>query len=84
MWCFMQEYSALVDIIGNIGALGFVLVLFWHTTSHTIPKLTRSFEESTKTARQDFRDMLKTQRDDFREMLKDHRKFVVQLGTKEN
>lgn len=79
----MQEYSVIVDLISNVGAMGFVFMLVWRTTNHTIPRLARSFEKATKDAQQDFRNILQQQRDDFRDSLREHREFVVRLGAKE-
>lgn len=78
----MQEYSTIVDLISNVGAMGFVFMLVWRTTNHTIPRLAKSFERATKDAQQDFQKVLKQQRDDFQDTLREHREFVVRLGTK--
>ena len=79
----MQDYGFFLDLFGNATALGFILYLHWRTTNHTIPRLAKSFEDATKTARQDFRDEMRQTRVDFRDELKQQRvDFIVRLGTK--
>jgi hypothetical protein len=70
-----SEYNILVDAAGNLGALGFIFWLVWHTTNHTLPKITKSFEESVERGRQDHLSALQKQRDDFRDMLGEQRDF---------
>ncbi len=71
------DVSFFVDLVGNIGALGFIFWLVWRTTNHTIPRLAQSFEESVDKSRADFREELKEQRVDFRNMLAEQRTFFA-------
>lgn len=72
-----EEGKLLVDLISNLGSLGFVFWLVLRTTNHTIPRLARSFEESLKQSREDFRDLQIRTRDDFREILEETRSFFA-------
>jgi hypothetical protein len=76
------DASFFVEIISNLGALGFILWLVWRTTNHTIPRLAESFEKGIKEAREDHRVSLDQQRQDFRESLGESREFYAkQLET---
>lgn len=68
-----SDYGFVVDIVSNLGAVGFILWLVWRTTNHTIPRLAKNFEDNIKDARTDFRETLNQQRIDFRESLRDQR-----------
>jgi len=72
-----EEGKLLVDLISNLGSLGFVFWLVLRTTNHTIPRLAKSFEESMKQTREDFRDIGIRTRDDFREILEETRSFYA-------
>ncbi len=72
-----MEYNFFVDAVGNVGALGFIFWLVWRTTNHTLPRITKSFEESVERGRQDHLASLQKQRDDFRDMLGDQRDFFA-------
>ena len=54
-----------VELVGQLGALGFIFWLVHRTTTHTIPRLAKGFEEATKEQRQDFAKMVEAQRQDF-------------------
>jgi hypothetical protein len=56
------EHQFLVSLIGDLGALGFILWITHRLTTHTIPRLAKQFEEATEKQRQDFREALKEQR----------------------
>jgi len=73
----MSDYGSIIDLVSNVGAVGFVFLLVWRTFNFTIPKMVKSFELSLKDARQNFRDTLSQQRDDFRDMLREHREFIT-------
>ena len=60
-------YSIWFNLVGNLGALGFVFILVWHMMTKQLPKMIRSFQESLKTAR-----------DDFRASLNEHKEFYAQ------
>lgn len=69
----MDEYQFITDNVGNLGAIGFIILLTWRTFSHTIPRMLDKFEASSREARAEFRESLQRQRDDFRASLSEFR-----------
>jgi hypothetical protein len=69
------EMSFVVELVSQLGSMGFILWLVWRTTNHTIPRLAKSFEDSTKEARNDFKEILALERGAFLEALKSERAF---------
>lgn len=63
----------IVSLIGDLGAMGFVLWLTWKLTNHTIPRLAKEFQEGVAAARKDFKDLLHEQRSDYKESLQQQR-----------
>lgn len=56
----MDPTKIMVDLISALGPMGFVFWLVWRTTSHTIPRLAKGFEDGIEKQRQDFKEMLYT------------------------
>lgn len=67
------DAQMLMSLIGDLGALGFVLWMAWRMTNHTIPRLAKSFEDATDRQRNDFKEMLKEQRDSCATMMERER-----------
>lgn len=61
----MDSSQLLVSLLGDLGAMGFILYLTHRLTTHTIPRLAEQFETATEKQRQDFKEMLAEQRQDF-------------------
>lgn len=85
------DTSFFIELVGNLGSLGFILWLVWRTTNHTIPRLAKGFEDNIKEARTDFKELLNKQRDDFRISLNEQRQAhkneidtIIDLVRKEN
>jgi predicted negative regulator of RcsB-dependent stress response len=78
----MEETSKLfLDLVGNLGALGFIFWLVWRTTNHTIPRLAESFEKAVEAARKDYREASTQERADFMDALERQRQATeVQMG----
>lgn len=75
-----SDTSLLVNLVGNLGALGFIFWLVWRTTNHTIPRLAESFEKGITEQRQDHRGELDRARADYLQALALQRKdFTDQL-----
>jgi glutathionylspermidine synthase len=70
-----MDSSMLVQLIGDLGSLGFILWLVHRTTTHTIPRLAKEFAEATEKLRQDFKEILQAQREDFRRELEREREI---------
>ena len=60
----MVEWNAIVGLVGDLGAMGFILWLTQRLTSHTIPRLASGFADASKQQRDDFREALSQQRSD--------------------
>lgn len=72
-----------LNLISNLGAMGFVLWMSFRLTNHTIPRLATQFEEAVERQRQDFKDILQQQRADMLMMVdrqeKAHQEEVQKL-----
>ena len=73
----------IVDLMGNLGALGIVFWLVKRTFGHTIPRLSRDFAQAIKESRDDFRDILRDQREDFHDAIKVQQQFFADQVTQE-
>ena len=83
---FGGETGLIVELVSQLGSLGFILWLVWRTTNHTIPRLAESFERNLREAREDFKEMLRQERQDFREMSEKEREFFsrqMEMKTRE-
>lgn len=56
--------SLLTQLISALGPMGFVMWLVHRTTTHTIPRLAKSFEEALDRARADYKGAMAEQRSD--------------------
>ncbi len=70
-----MDASTIVQLIGDLGALGFILYLVHRTTTHTIPRLADQYLKAEEIARQDFKEILSQQREDFRAELERERQI---------
>lgn len=59
----MGGTEILTQLLTALGPMGFVFWLVWRTTSHTIPRLARSFETGIEKQRQDFKEILTNYRE---------------------
>lgn len=86
-----SDTSLMVNLVGNLGALGFIFWLVWRTFNHTIPRLAESFEKGISEQRQDHRaeldraraeylQALATQRKEFTDQLERERAFHSEHG----
>lgn len=55
----------LMELITALGPMGFVMWLVHRTTTHTIPRLAKSFEDNIRNQRDDFKEMMTQQRSDY-------------------
>lgn len=60
-----MQTDALINLLGNLSAVGFVCFLAHRLTTKTIPDMADRFAESAKQQREDFRATLDKQRQDF-------------------
>ena len=67
--------SFIVELISQLGSMGFILWLVWRTTNHTIPRLAETFERGVREARADFKEILAQERQDFLHALGHEREF---------
>lgn len=58
-----MQPDSLIGLVGNLGAVGFVIWLAHRLTAKTIPEMTRTFTSATERQRDDFRATLKDQRE---------------------
>lgn len=72
-----DDFSFIIDLVGNLGALGFIFWLVWRTTNHTIPRLASSFEDALKLQREDFKVVTAQERQDFHNHVVSHRDFFA-------
>lgn len=65
----MEQFggNVMLQLVSNLGAIGFIFWLVHRTTTHTIPRLAKGFEDATAEQRKDFKEMLENQRQDFKE-----------------
>lgn len=73
----MQDYGVIMDVVGNVGALGIVFWLVHRTFSHTIPRLSKDFTAAIKEARDDFKEALRTQSTDFHGSLRYQQDYLA-------
>jgi hypothetical protein len=66
-----------IQLIGDLGSLGFILYLVHRTTTHTIPRLADAYIAAEDRLRQDFKEMLRIQRADFTEALERERQILT-------
>lgn len=57
-----MQPDAVINLAGNLSAIGFVLWLAHRLTTRTIPDMTQKFIDATTAQRDDFREALKDQR----------------------
>jgi hypothetical protein len=67
------DVSIIVDLVSNLGSMGFILYLVHRTTTHTIPRLARENHDVEKCQREDFLRAQEQTRADFREALTEQR-----------
>ena len=67
--------DTLLNLISDLGALGFILWLVHRTTTHTVPRLARSFEDAVERQRQTFIEELRIVRGEFKDEIKTEREF---------
>ena len=60
-----MQPDAIVSLVGNLSAVGFVVWLAHRLTTKTIPDMSERFAEAAKQQRDDFRAALDQQRRDF-------------------
>lgn len=60
-----MQPDSLIGLVGNLGAVGFVIWLAHRLTTRTIPDMTETFTAATERQRDDFRAALDAQRKDF-------------------
>lgn len=60
-----MEPIGLLNVAGNLTAVGFVIWLTHRLTTRTIPDMTDAYLRASEKQRDDFRESLKAQRDDF-------------------
>lgn len=74
------DSQVMMNLVGNLGALGFIFWLVWRTTNHTIPRLAESFEKAISEQRLDHKEELDRARADYIKALTDQRTdFCTQL-----
>ena len=61
----VETYQTIVQLIGDLGAIGFVLFLTHRLTTKTIPDLSKEFQDSAAKQRAEFSATLNRQREDF-------------------
>lgn len=59
----------MMELVQVLGPMGFVMWLVHRTTTHTTPKMAKSFEEVIERQRADFKDMLAQQRKDYERLI---------------
>ena len=57
-----MQPDAVINLVGNVGAIGFVVWLGHRLTTRTIPDMTQQFIEATQSQRSDFQESLREQR----------------------
>jgi homospermidine synthase len=67
--------ATIVNLIGDLGAIGLVFWLVYKTTTHTIPRLAKEYSDSEQRQRSDFKEILQQQRIDFLQALERERQF---------
>ena len=60
-----MQPDALINLAGNLSAVGFIIWLAHRLTTKTIPEMTERFQKATESQREDFRQTLEKQRADF-------------------
>lgn len=70
-----MDPNVIVQLVSDLGSLGFILYLVHRTTTHTIPRLAQEYLQAEIRLREDFRAMLQQQRDDFRRELEREREI---------
>jgi len=71
------DANMLVQLMGDLGSLGFILYLVHRTTTHTIPRLADAYIVAEERLRQDFKEMLQIQRHDFTDALERERQILT-------
>lgn len=59
------DTGIIMQLVGDLGSLGFILYLVHRTTTHTIPRLAAEYMASEQRQREDFKLILSEQRGDF-------------------
>ena len=65
-----MQPESIINLAGNLSAIGFVIWLAHRLTTKTIPDMTDAFTQATERQRSDFRETLQQQRKAHEEMLK--------------
>lgn len=77
-----MQIDTVVQLVSDLGALGFVLWLAHRLTAKTIPDLTERYTSAADKQRADFRQMLEQQRVDFSDLHKrDHDVHEARMAT---
>jgi len=77
-----MDFDLIVSLVGDLGAMGFILYLTHHLTTHTIPRLARQFEEAIDKQRADFKETLAQQRQDFQHWIEREQQVHLDEVTK--
>lgn len=75
--------DAIVGLVTDLGAFGFILWLVHRTFSHTIPRLAGGFEDAIKSMQAAFEKHSDQQREDFREMVQRQREDYERMMARE-
>jgi len=67
----------LLQLVGDLGSLGFILWLVHRTTTHTIPRLAKEYMTGEERLREDFKSILNQQREDFMKALERERQILT-------
>ena len=59
----------MMELLQALGPMGFIFWLVHRTTTHTVPRLAKSFEEGIDKQRIDFKELAKQQHESFERML---------------
>ena len=70
-----MQPQVMVDILADLGALGFVMWLVHRTMTHTIPEMAKSFLNAVQSIQATFEEMFKLQRTDFERIVQREQAF---------
>lgn len=69
----MPTQDVLVKLISDLGSLGFIFWLVHRTTTQTIPRLAKNFEDAVERQRIDFKEQAEKYRESFMELIREQR-----------
>ena len=72
--------SMIVELVGNVGAIGIVIWLVIRTTNHTIPRLAKQHEDSIEKQRSDFKEIISKTSEAFENGLEKQRQDYKDLS----